>query len=152
MTEEQDPKMGNGIAGFFDRSSFFAIVLLLLILIVSLYVVVAPHPVDLDVCLGEDLFQPIEIHPIVFAIEKQGIVDNPTAQPLCVHAEEIVNGRHDDKAISRFGKCKIRLVDGSDDTGIKKKKKKAQNKKEKKKKKKEKGPKCLDCGSVLYYT
>ena len=47
MTEDQDPKTGNGIIGFFDRSSFFAIVLLLLILGVSLYVVSAPHPVDI---------------------------------------------------------------------------------------------------------
>ncbi|MBQ6595974.1 MAG: hypothetical protein IJH79_00340, partial [Lentisphaeria bacterium] len=47
MTEEQDPKTGNGIVGFFERSSFFVIVLLLLILGVSLYVVSAPHPVDI---------------------------------------------------------------------------------------------------------
>ena len=47
MAEERDPKTENAIAGFFDRSSFFAIVLLLLILAISLYVVAAPHPVDI---------------------------------------------------------------------------------------------------------
>jgi hypothetical protein len=62
MTEEQDPKMGNGIAGFFDRSSFFAIVLLLLILIVSLYVVVAPHPVDIILDLQKDQKAPANIY------------------------------------------------------------------------------------------
>jgi len=47
MAEEKDSKTENGIIGFFDRSSFFAMVLLLLILGVSLYVVSAPHPVDI---------------------------------------------------------------------------------------------------------
>ena len=47
MAEGQDPKTEKVIAGFFDRSSFFAILLLLLILAVSLYVVAAPHPVDI---------------------------------------------------------------------------------------------------------
>ena len=47
MNEEQDPKTENRTAGFFDSSSFFVVLLLLLILGVSLYVVLAPHPVDI---------------------------------------------------------------------------------------------------------
>ena len=47
MNEDQDPKTENWIAGFFDSSSFFVVLLLLLILGVSLYVVSAPHPVDI---------------------------------------------------------------------------------------------------------
>ena len=47
MTEEQKERTENGVAGFFDHSSFFVILLLLLILATGLYVLAAPHPVDI---------------------------------------------------------------------------------------------------------
>ena len=52
----------------------------------------------------------------MLAVEKQRIVDDPTAQPLGVHPEEIVHRRHDDDAVSRFSEGEVSLVDGGDDT------------------------------------
>ena len=47
MAEKQNERTEDGMAFFFDRSSFFAILLLLLILATGLYVLAAPHPVDI---------------------------------------------------------------------------------------------------------
>ena len=47
MTDGKDSKPDDSISGFFERSSFFVILLLLLILAAGLYVLVAPHPVDI---------------------------------------------------------------------------------------------------------
>lgn len=47
MAEEQGLRQENGLAAFFDRSSFFVILLVLLILGVCLFVLAAPHPVDI---------------------------------------------------------------------------------------------------------
>ena len=64
MAEGQDMKTESAVAGFFDRSSFFAILLLLLILAICLFVVAAPHPVDiLDLQEGQTVRFSVDAFP-----------------------------------------------------------------------------------------
>ena len=46
MIEPQPPQEENGVANFFDHSSFFSFLLLIFTLAAGLYVIAAPHPVD----------------------------------------------------------------------------------------------------------
>ena len=58
MTDQQNLPEENGIVSFFDRSSFFMILLLLLTLGTGLFVIVAPRPVN-ELELNEGQIAPV---------------------------------------------------------------------------------------------